>query len=73
MRKGARDDILEPNRHRNEEYDARTRGRRDREALIPLLGAQFLEHDVRLTPSRSRSPCDGVLADSSRGLFIVAG
>ncbi|WP_394826580.1 GNAT family N-acetyltransferase [Pendulispora albinea] len=44
----------------------------DRGALITLLGAQFLEHDIRLTPEQLAVSVDGVLSDPTRGLFIVA-
>ncbi|WP_394832346.1 GNAT family N-acetyltransferase [Pendulispora rubella] len=44
----------------------------DRAALITLLRAQFLEHDIRLTPEQLAVSVDGVLGDPTRGLFIVA-
>ena len=44
----------------------------DRPVLISLLGAQFLEHDVRLSPEQLAVSVDGVLMDPSRGLFMLA-
>jgi len=63
---------FEPNRIATRSTTLALADDRDREALIRLLGAQFLEHDVRLTPEQVAVSVDGVLADSSRGLFIVA-
>ena len=64
--------VLEPNRGTSKTTALSRATQADRLSLIGLLGAQFLEHDVRLTPDQVAVSVDGVLADPSRGLFLVA-
>ncbi len=63
---------LEPDRVESRNITLARAAVTDKPALISLLGAQFLEHDVRLTPEQLAVSVDGVLMDPSRGLFIVA-
>ena len=45
---------------------------RDRDALVRLLGVQLADHDIVLDDVRLGGAIDGVLADASRGIFVVA-
>jgi len=44
----------------------------DREALTSLLRTQLEEHDIEMPAERLAAAIDGVLADPSRGVFLVA-
>src|SRR5262245_31261406 len=44
----------------------------DREALLALLRAQLDEHAIFLEGDELAQAVDGVLADGSRGLFLLA-
>jgi GNAT superfamily N-acetyltransferase len=48
-------------------------GREDREAVIELLAAQMIEHDIDISRERLGVAVDGVLAaDAGRGAFLIA-
>jgi GNAT superfamily N-acetyltransferase len=44
----------------------------DRPPLADLLGRQLAEHDIDVPPARLAAAIDGVLADPSRGFFLLA-
>lgn len=46
--------------------------RADAEVLLSLLGAQLSEHHITLDGARLREAIDGVFADPTRGLFLLA-
>jgi GNAT superfamily N-acetyltransferase len=44
----------------------------DRDGIVDLLGRQFAEHSIELSPARLAAVVDGVFEDPSRGAFLVA-